>query len=236
MQSDVVDYYNKAADKYDELHLGGRDPEHDQAIDLAFNRFLQRDITSVLDVGCGTGRSLHWLATHYPSIQLTGVDPAEAMLDIAKKRVSNARFEIASGANLPFEAGSYDVVIATGILHHVPNSEAVIREMFRVAKRAVLISDHNELAMGSLASRRFRLTLSALGLLPFYHQIRQKGRKARYSIEDGWHYPYSLLDDYGIVEQLSAQVVILPTVIRGNAKGGSLAVRQSHLAFLAWKG
>jgi len=231
----VIDHYDRTASEYDSLHRGGKDPEHEMALATAWPLLRTAGVRSILDVGCGTGRSLEWFAGTGEPLELAGIDPSAGMLDLARARVPGARLEVAPGEQLPFADGSFDAVITTGVLHHVPDPGVMLKEMLRVASKAILISDHNELAMGSLRSRRLRGALSALGLLPLYHRIRQKGRKARYNKEDGWHYPYSLLDDYGLIADHSRQVMILPTRVRGQPLGDTLALRQSHLAILAWK-
>lgn len=43
----------------------------------------------LLEVGCGTGHNLRWLAEHYPLLQLAGVDVSPDMLFQAEKSLSN---------------------------------------------------------------------------------------------------------------------------------------------------
>ncbi len=45
---------------------------------------------ALLDVGCGTGMFLQALASAFPSVKLTGVDPSSAMLDIARAKLGPA--------------------------------------------------------------------------------------------------------------------------------------------------
>lgn len=43
---------------------------------------------SLLEVGCGTGHNLHFLAKHHPNLRLTGVDVSPDMLSQAAKTLS----------------------------------------------------------------------------------------------------------------------------------------------------
>ncbi|MBZ0292028.1 MAG: class I SAM-dependent methyltransferase [Anaerolineae bacterium] len=82
------------------------------------NEWLGRRI---LDIGCGTGVSLHWLARH--SYITTGIDNAPAMLNQARTRLDQERlnhtlreWDIRSiGPNL----GNFDLVFALDVLNEV---------------------------------------------------------------------------------------------------------------------
>ena len=62
MPEPVVDYYNKTALEYDQLHGGNQNLEHVRALEVAWSIIDRFNIKSAIDVGCGTGRSLEWLA------------------------------------------------------------------------------------------------------------------------------------------------------------------------------
>lgn len=87
----------------------------------------------VLDIGCGTGTGLQRYADAGCSI--TGVDPSEAMVSIASHRLGpGADLRLASGAALPFENATFDLVTTSMVLHEIaePDRGAVISEMVRV--------------------------------------------------------------------------------------------------------
>src|SRR5688500_10973368 len=170
-------YYAREATRYDAAQLKDGDPHY-----LALRQAtpLLRALAPparILDVGCGTGRSLAYFAQQFPAAILAGVDPTTELLDEARKKVPAARLHVAVGQRLPFADGSFDLVVATGILHHVADPAACIREMFRVSGAAVLISDHNIFAFGSTLARRVRLILHAIGLLPAFTFVRQGFRR-----------------------------------------------------------
>ena len=83
----------------------------------------------VLDLGCGPGR----LCARLPGADYTGVDIDEAYLAQARSRyaASGARFEHwdLSGDCPPLRAQTFDLIVACGLLHHLPDPQA--RGVFR---------------------------------------------------------------------------------------------------------
>ncbi len=76
----------------------------------------------VLDVGCGAGLLLHWLASARGLAGGVGVDTSPKMIAAAAADVAEAgvlRFEC-QGPEEPWPAGPFDVVTVVNVLHHVP--------------------------------------------------------------------------------------------------------------------
>src|SRR5262249_8869715 len=156
------------------------------------------------------------------------IDPSEGLLAVARDRLPQARLETGRGEALPLGDDSVDLAVATGIMHHVGHPRGVIEEMFRVAGKAVLISDHNNFALGGPIARRLRLWLHSSGMLGVATFVKQGFRRQGYSEEDGWWYPYSLLNDYGTIASLCSEMYIVPT--RPCLARENLLLSQSHLA------
>lgn len=228
-------YYDADPLAYDQIHGNDANPECLRALEAIWSILRGHNISSALDVGCGTGWSLKWLRTHNPSIALSGVDPSDGLLAICKRSLPGATLQRANGERLPFEDNSVDLALAMGIMHHVDNPTAVISEMFRVARKAVLILDHNNFAFGSTAARRIRMILEMCGLLSLAIYVKQGFNRQGYSKEDGWWYPYSLFDNYGQIDRLSDEMFLMPTRPANTEAMGNLLFSQSHVAILAIK-
>jgi len=89
---------------------------------------------SVLDVGCGTGRLLRKARELWPAAGLTGVDPTQGMIDVARRLTPEATFLAASAEPLPLPDASVDVAITTMSFHHWKDRAAGVREIARVLR------------------------------------------------------------------------------------------------------
>jgi len=77
--------------------------------------------TRVLDLGTGTGAAAFVAARRFPEAEVVGVDLAERMLVEARQNTppelaARVRFEAADGARLPFEDGSFDLVVLANMI------------------------------------------------------------------------------------------------------------------------
>ena len=225
-------YYARTAGSYDAAHVRSND-EHSVALLRTLPFVKDMKISSILDVGSGTGRSLRWYSEQIPDAFLTGIDRSPDLLELAREYLPNADLQQGIAESLPFEDKVFDMVCATGMLHHVSDPDQCIKEMFRVSRVAVLISDHNNFAFGYDLTRRSRLLLFACGLLTAATFVKQGFRTQGYSEGDGYWYPYSLLNSYRLISRLSEDVILLPTrpVNAGNL--ANMLLSQSHLAIWA---
>lgn len=94
----------------------------------------------VLDIGCGPGWFWAAVADMLPEeLELTLADLSPGMIQEAMKRCKPLPFSSVAGrqadtANLSFDDGTFDAIIAMHMLYHVPDPAAGIAEMFRVLK------------------------------------------------------------------------------------------------------
>ncbi|MGB0061399.1 class I SAM-dependent methyltransferase [Candidatus Binatus sp.] len=96
---------------------------------------------SVLDVGCGTGTlAIEAKRRVGPSGKVYGIDASPEMIARAKKKAGKAgldlTFDTAAIEAIPFPDGTFDVVLSTVMLHHLPDEarHRGIREIRRVLK------------------------------------------------------------------------------------------------------
>ncbi len=105
---------------------------------------LVADITtgSVLDLGCGPAHLARRLLAR--GVDYTGLDRNQAMLARASRRLGTwgpgrTRLVLGDVAALPFAPGSFDVVVATGVLGLLGRTARAqaLREIVRVARGPV---------------------------------------------------------------------------------------------------
>jgi ubiquinone/menaquinone biosynthesis C-methylase UbiE len=107
----------------------------------------------VLDVACGTGRTLHQLARAHPKMRLYGCDLSPAYVKTARKRladVDEVTLAVENAEALPWADGTFDVATSVYLFHELPRNARrnVARELHRVVKPGglVVIADSAQLA------------------------------------------------------------------------------------------
>lgn len=88
-------------------------------------RYVSADGNSkILDIGCGTSEILTYLPK---DVEYIGYDLSETYIDAARARFGNRGKWFCAPVSLMNveEFGTFDIVIATGILHHLDDSEAI---------------------------------------------------------------------------------------------------------------
>jgi SAM-dependent methyltransferase len=97
---------------------------------------------SILDVGCGEGvLTLQW-AERLDDKRIVGIDLDDPkLLDEWERRSrENLEFRVEEATSLSFADDEFDMVSAIEVLEHVPEPEATVAEMARVARKWVLVS------------------------------------------------------------------------------------------------
>jgi ubiquinone/menaquinone biosynthesis C-methylase UbiE len=87
------------------------------------------------DIGCGSGR---WAKFVAPRVgQLVCIDPSDS-IDVAKNNLSdfsNCKFIRASIDSSEISPSSLDFAYSLGVLHHIPDTEAAIKDCVRLLKK-----------------------------------------------------------------------------------------------------
>ena len=86
--------------------------------------------TRLLDIGCGGGGSSVLAAER--GVQVTGLDAAEALVDIARERVPDGNFRVGDLEELPYDDNSFDVAFASMSIMFATNPSVALDEMKRV--------------------------------------------------------------------------------------------------------
>jgi ubiquinone/menaquinone biosynthesis C-methylase UbiE len=103
----------------------------------------------VLDIGCGPGFFARMLAEAVgPQGSVVGIDAAPEMIEYASRkarRLANCKFETGAAEALAFPESSFDVVVSSLMIHHIPAELRLqaAREMCRVLRPGgvLLLSD-----------------------------------------------------------------------------------------------
>lgn len=98
------------------------------------------DVRTMLDLGCGDGTYTAEILGARPSLRIVGVDAAAAAIDIARRRESRIEFRTGDALDPSlFPHHAFDLAVARGVLHHLSDPAAAIRNLVRWASRVLII-------------------------------------------------------------------------------------------------
>jgi ubiquinone/menaquinone biosynthesis C-methylase UbiE len=89
----------------------------------------------ILDVGCGNGDLVRYIAEKYTPKHVIGIEPALAEYwDVEEKEGENWRIQHGSAYNLEFDDNSFDLVISFSTFEHIGDIPRALSEIKRVLK------------------------------------------------------------------------------------------------------
>ncbi|MGH9420370.1 MAG: class I SAM-dependent methyltransferase [Thermoanaerobaculia bacterium] len=124
---------------YEQLQPGRRDywrymaaPRHRVATILRL--IEQSPSSSLIDLGCGNGQLLDEIARRFPQMKLAGIDLSENQLQENRERHPSIAW-MAADLQKPVEASDrFDVVVASEIIEHLDQPEALLRNAALLAR------------------------------------------------------------------------------------------------------
>lgn len=129
----IATRFSRAANSYDTV----------ADVQLAIGGWLlqsiqhQQEVTSALDIGCGSGALTVQLAERLPIAQVDAIDIAEGMLDLAAEIHAHPQvsYYVGDAEEIPFEEKVFDLVFSNFVLQWCPNPVQALTEMRRVLCR-----------------------------------------------------------------------------------------------------
>jgi ubiquinone/menaquinone biosynthesis C-methylase UbiE len=117
-----------AADDYDVFT-----PEANARIIAAFQRLTDLPAGArVADLGCGSGAFTERL--RQAGYNATGIDISPKLIAVGKSKYPGLDLIEGDVEHLPFESGSFDGVMLSGLVHHFPDPARCAAETFRILR------------------------------------------------------------------------------------------------------
>lgn len=169
-----------------------------------------------VSLGCGTGgRELAW-ARACPAMTIDGYDVSAPRIEIANTRArdeglaDHVRFHVADVHALEFDAGSLDVVITEGALHHFEPMTSVVQAIHRWLRPGGLFILNEFVGPGRFqwSDRQLELVRELLARMPERFRIR----KTTGRIKQGAYRPGRLSMYLNDPSEAADSGAILPTV------------------------
>jgi SAM-dependent methyltransferase len=88
--------------------------------------------TRLLHVGCGTGAALALAAQQ--GAEVAGLDASVKLLKVARDRLPDADLRVADAAELPYDRGCFDQVIAFDAIQYMEPPAVAVAELARVTR------------------------------------------------------------------------------------------------------
>jgi 2-polyprenyl-3-methyl-5-hydroxy-6-metoxy-1,4-benzoquinol methylase len=154
-----------------------------------------------LDLGCGDGTHLSWLAQHLTAVY--GSDYNLLRLQRAAQAMPEAQLALADVTDYPAADDAFDVIFFNHVVEHIPDDGRALREVHRILKPGgvVVLGTPNEgAAFWRLAYRLSPETRTTTDHVHFYtsESLVEKCRAAGFAIRHvkpiGWGLPHWSLD------------------------------------------
>lgn len=144
-QSEIKEFYRLYADRIIEKRFNSPYPLRRYAHSMQYQDFLSyvKPGQKILDAGCGEG-VLSVIMAKAGAI-VVACDLSQPNITQAKKYameqgLSNIEFMLGDLENLPFSDNSFDLVISSHVLEHLPDFDRGLQEIMRVSKNRAIVA------------------------------------------------------------------------------------------------
>ena len=90
----------------------------------------------MLEIGCGNGTGTKFIQQFFQPAELIAAEYDESLVEVARKinAGSNITIEQGNATDLRFANAEFDAVVELSVIHHIPEWEQCIDEMYRIIK------------------------------------------------------------------------------------------------------
>ena len=119
----MSDFFTARVDGYDEHIINEVEGCKDGYVKMA--ELLPQDDAEILDLGCGNGLELDEIFKTKSSINVTGIDLTQAMLDKLKQKYPDKNLTLINASYFDYDFGTckYDAAISFQTMHHFSHED-----------------------------------------------------------------------------------------------------------------
>lgn len=160
---------------------------------------IDKSAESILDLACGQGKPMILIKKRMKVKRSVGVDLFEQYIKEAKENKIHDEYVIKDIRKISYKPNSFDVVIASHVLEHMPKKDAwlLLKKMEKIAKKQVIIAT----PIGEMYHPAVDGNELQIHHCHFYPKdFREKGYK---TLNYGWSW---LLGDHGLVHRVQNDI------------------------------
>ncbi|MCK5096132.1 MAG: class I SAM-dependent methyltransferase [Candidatus Pacebacteria bacterium] len=142
--TEIKEFYSNYADKIVKKRFDSESPLRKYVHNAQYQSILNyvEPGMKVLDIGCGEGVMSVLMAKK--GAKVTGCDLSkpniEACIAYAKRNYVKVEFVIGDAEVVPFGDNSFDLVVSSHVLEHLPDFDRGLQEIMRVTKKRAVIA------------------------------------------------------------------------------------------------
>lgn len=130
---EMSEFFTRRIDIYENVHLEKWGQEYRHIGD-----FFDNGLTSLLDIGCGTGLELASIYKRFPNVLVTGIDLSASMLSKLRSNYAGKSITLIQDNyfTYPFEKNKYDAALSVETLHHFEYDKKgeIYKKLFQALK------------------------------------------------------------------------------------------------------
>ncbi|MEO6583311.1 MAG: class I SAM-dependent methyltransferase [Ferruginibacter sp.] len=115
----TVDVFNEMAEVYQKNYMNV--DIYQEPLEYLLTNLNSED--SILDLACGPGNVVQYLANKNNNLNLTGLDLSDEMIRLAKLNVPKAKFEVADCRDLNHLESRYNAIVCNFLLPYLTENE-----------------------------------------------------------------------------------------------------------------
>src|SRR5260370_16020935 len=164
----VLNQCRKPSGRFGRLNLWHMNRRHSELTDWGLKHISIQNHETILDVGCGGGRTVHKLAAIASEGQIYGIDHSEESVAASRRRnrqwIEKGQVEIQHGvvSHLPFADRMFDLATAVETHYYWPDLPADMREVLRVLKPGGTLIIIAEAYKGGKHDERLKVLVEAM--------------------------------------------------------------------------